>query len=73
MISAVILFIVYVIVFGILFYACDMAVGAFLPAELVPKAHTILVLLFLLLLVVFILSLVGAVAVPFPGLHPYHL
>ena len=70
MIAAIITFIIYIIVFGILFWVCDYAAANFLPAELVPKAHVILVILFALLTILLILSMVGAVAIPFPAIHP---
>lgn len=72
MIAAVFMFVVYLVVFGILFWICDYAAANFLPAEFAPKAHVILVILFALLILAFILSLVGAVPLALPGLHPYH-
>ncbi len=70
MIAAIITFIIYLIVFGILFWICDYACANFLPAEFAPKAHAILIILFALLVILLILSLVGAVAIPFPSIHP---
>ena len=70
MIAAIVTFIIYVIVFGVLFWLCDYAAANFLPAEFVPKAHVILVILFALLTILLILSMIGAVAVPFPAIHP---
>lgn len=43
MIAAVFMFVVYLVVFGILFWICDYAAANFLPAEFAPKAHVILV------------------------------
>ena len=53
MITVVFTFIVYVIVFGILFWACDYAAKGFLPAEIQGKVHIVLVLVFVLLFVAF--------------------
>ncbi len=69
--AAIFTFIVYIVVFGILFWICDYAAKNFLPAEFQGKAHAILVILFALLLIALILSILGAVSIPFPGIHHY--